>query len=82
MLRKKRGEVHKFIDEELRKKYIRPLKLPQIAPVLFVGKKNGKERMIQDYIYLNKWTIKNNYPLSLISDIVENISTKLLYYSI
>ena len=49
MLRKKRGEVHKFINEELRKKYIRPLKLPQIAPVLFVGKKNGKERMIQDY---------------------------------
>jgi len=80
LLRKKRGKVYKFIDEELRKKYIRPL--PQMIPVFFVGKKNGKERMIQDYIYLNKWTIKNNYPLSLISDIVENISTKLLYYSI
>jgi len=33
--------------------------------------------MIQDYRYLNKWTSKNNYPLSLISDIVENIDMKL-----
>ena len=23
--------------------------------------------MVQDYCYLNKWTIKNNYPLLLIS---------------
>ncbi len=32
--------------------------------------------MVQDYRYLNKWTIKNNYPLPLILDIVKNISTK------
>jgi len=50
--------------------------LPQTAPVFFVGKKNGKKWMVQDYRYLNEWTIKNNYPLPLISDIVENISTK------
>jgi len=29
--------------------------------------------MVQDYQYLNKWAIKNNYPLPLI---VENIRTK------
>jgi len=44
--------------------------------VFFVGKKDGKKRMVQDYRYLNKWTIKNNYPLPLILDIVENIGTK------
>jgi len=32
--------------------------------------------------YLNKWTIKNNYPLPLISDIVENISTKKVFTKI
>ena len=35
--------------------------------------------MVQDYRYLNEWTVKNNYPLSLISDIVENIGTKKVF---
>ena len=71
--------MHKFIQEQLRKGYIRPSKLPQIALVFFVGKKDGKKRMVQNYRYLNKWTIKNNYPLPLISDIVENIGTKKVF---
>jgi len=77
--REERGEVCEFIQEQLRKGYIRPSKLPQTAPVFFVGKKDGKKRMVQDYRYLNKWTIKNNYPLPLISDVVENISTKKVF---
>jgi len=66
----------------LRKGYIRPSKSPQTAPVFFVGKKDGKKRMAQDYRYLNEWTIKNNYPLSLISDVVENIGTKKVFTKI
>ena len=77
--RERRGEVHKFISEQLRKRYIRLLKSPQMAPVFFVEKKNGKKQMVQDYRYLNKWTVKNNYPLPLISDIVENIGIKKLF---
>ena len=46
--------------KQLRKGYIRPLKLPQIVPVFFVEKKDGKKRMVQDYKYLNKWNIKMN----------------------
>jgi len=74
--REERGEVHEFIEKQLRKWYIRPLKLPQIIPVFFVRKKNSKKHIVQNYQYLNEWTIKNNYSLSLISNIVENISTK------
>jgi len=50
-----------------------------MAPVFFVGKKDGKKWMVQDYKYLNEWTIKNNYPLLLISDVLENIGTKKLF---
>ena len=39
-------EMHEFITEQLRKGYIRPSKLPQMAPVFFVGKKNSKKRMV------------------------------------
>jgi len=49
------------------------------VPVFFVGKKDGKKQMVQDYRYLNKWTIKNNYPLPLISDVLENIGMKKLF---
>ena len=77
--REEREEVYKFISEQLRKEYIRPLKLPQMAPVFFIGKKDGKKHMVQDYRYLNEWTIKNNYHLPLILDIVENIGTKKVF---
>ena len=79
LLRKERGEMHRFIKEKLRKEYIRLLKSPQIALVFLVGKKDNKKKMVQDYRYLNEWTIKNNYPLSLISDIVENTDTKKIF---
>jgi len=53
-----------------------------MAPVFFVGKKDGKKRMVQDYRYLNEWTIKNNYPLPLISDVIESIGTKRVFTKI
>ena len=74
--RKEREEVCEFIKKQLRNGYIRPSKLPQTAPVLFVGKKDSKKCIVQ---YLNKWTIKNNYLLLLISNIVENIGTKKVF---
>ena len=77
--RKERDEVREFVKEQLRKGYIRPSNSLQTAPVFFVGKKDGKKRMVQDYRYLNEWTIKNNYPLPLILDVLENIGTKKLF---
>jgi len=49
-----RKEVCEFIMKQLRKGYIKPLKSPQIAPVFFVEKKDGKKRLVQDYRYLNE----------------------------
>jgi len=77
--REEREEVREFVKEQLRKGYIWLSKSPQTAPVFFVGKKDGKKRMVQDYRYLNKWTVKNNYPLPLISDVLENIGTKKVF---
>ena len=44
--RKEREEVYKFIEEQLRKGYIRPSKSLQIAPVFFIGKKDSKKHII------------------------------------
>ena len=44
-----REEVQEFVKDQRRKGYIRLLKSPQTSPVFFVLKKDGKERMVQDY---------------------------------
>ena len=67
--REERGEMCEFIKEQLRKGYIRLLKLLQMAPVFFVENKESKK---WNYRYLNKQTIKNNYSLPLIWDIIDN----------
>ena len=77
--REEREEVREFVKEQLRKVYILLSKSPQTALVFFVGKKNEKKRMVQDYRYLNEWMIKNNYLLPLISDVLENIGTKKIF---
>jgi len=66
-------EVEDFVDDQLAKGYIRPSISPQTSPVFFVPKKDGKKRMVQDYRYLNEWTVKNNYPLPLISQLVDKL---------
>ena len=66
-------EVEAFLDDQLSKGYIRPSNCQQTSPVFFVPKKDGKKHMVQDYRYLNEWTIKNNYPLPLISQLVDKL---------
>ena len=79
LLRKEREKIREFVKEQLQKGYIWPLKSLQIVPVFFVEKKDRKKQMVQDYRYLNEWTIKNNYPLPLILDVLENIGTKKMF---
>ena len=62
-----------FIDENLKTGRIQPSKSPQASPFFCVKKKDGKLRPVQDYRYLNEHTIKNAYPLPLISDLVDNL---------
>ena len=67
------------MNDQLRKGYIRPSKSPQTSLVFFVLKKDGKKRVVQDYQYLNSWMVKNNYPLLLISDLIDSIGKKKMF---
>ena len=77
--RTEKEEVQAFVESQLKKGYIRPSKSPQTSPVLFVPKKDGKRRMVQDYRYVNKGTIKNSYPLPLISELIDSMGTKKVF---
>jgi hypothetical protein len=68
-----RTSLDAWITEQLGKGYIRPSKSPQASPFFFVGKKDGKLRPVQDYRYLNTQTIKNAYPIPLISETIDKL---------
>ena len=71
--------LNKFIDEQLEKGYIRPSQSPYTSPFFFIKKKDGTLRPVQDYRRINSWTVRNNYPLPLISDVVRDLGRAKLY---
>ena len=44
-----------------------------------MGKKDGSKRMVIDYHSLNNQTVKNNYPLPLITDLIDNMGSKRVF---
>jgi hypothetical protein len=64
-----RDTLKDYIQDNLKKGFIRPSQSPAGCPILFVPKKNGKWRLCVDYRSLNDITIKNCYPLPLISEL-------------
>jgi len=77
-----REEVQESVKNQLRKGYIRLSKSPQMLPVFFVPKKDGKKRIVQNYWYLNSWTVMNNYLLPLILDLIDSIGKKKVFMKI
>ena len=67
------AELKTFLEEHLAKGYIRPSKSPMASPFFFVKKKDGRLRPVQDYRYLNTGTVKNEYPLPLVSELVDKL---------
>ena len=67
------------MKDKLRKGYIRLSKSPQTSPVFFVGKKDGSKQMVMDYYNLNDQTVKNNYLLPLITNLIDNMESKKVF---
>ncbi|SJL13670.1 uncharacterized protein ARMOST_17118 [Armillaria ostoyae] len=68
-------ELDKFLDENLASGRIKPSKSPMASPFFFVKKKDGTLRPVQDYRKLNEMTIKNRYPLPLISELMDKLGS-------
>ncbi len=71
--------VQKFLHDELEKGYIRESKSPYASSFFFVRKKDGKLQPVQDYRKINALTIRNQYPLPLITDLIRNLSNAHIY---
>jgi hypothetical protein len=69
----KQSKMDTFIHENLNSGRIRPSKSPMASLVFFIKKKDGTLHLVQDYRALNALTIKNRYPLPLISELINHL---------
>jgi hypothetical protein len=65
------AKLKEYIKEMLEKGFIHPSSSSWGAPVIFVLKKNGTQRLCMNYRAINEVTLKNKYPLPRIDDIFD-----------
>jgi len=75
------GQLRDYLAEAEAKGWIRPSVSPAGSPIIFVPKKNGKLHLCVDYHRLNAVTIKNCYPLPLVSEILDRLVGAKYYTS-
>lgn len=71
--------LREFIDENLKKGYIRPSKAPCGAPVFFVKKKDGSLRLVVDFWALNTITRPDSYPIPLTSEFLDRLKAAKVF---
>jgi hypothetical protein len=76
------AKLKEHIMELLEKEFIHPNSSPWGAPVIFVSKKDGTQRLCVDYRALNEVTIKNKYPLSRIDDLFDQLCSACVFSKI
>jgi len=62
-----------YIKTNLPNGFIQPSSSPVAAPILFAKKKDGSLQLCVDYGALNRGTVKNPYPLPLISEMLDRL---------
>lgn len=71
-----------YLDDMLAIKFIRPSQSPAAAPILFVKKKDGTLRLCVDYRGLNRVTVRDRYPLPLVGELLDRLSTARFFSKI
>jgi hypothetical protein len=72
-MKRLKDEIENAIKEFLDMGHIRPISSPFASSFVLVKKNNGTMSMCIDYRELNKKTIKNQYPIPKIDDILDEM---------
>src|SRR5882672_3969557 len=68
-----------FIDDMLGKGFIQLSQSPAGASVLFAKKKDGTLQLCVDFGNLNKLTRKDRYPIPLVTNLLDQLSSAKIY---
>ena len=66
-------ELNAFLKKNLKTGQIWPSRSPMSSLVFFIKKKDSSLWLVQDYWALNAITVKNKYPLPLISELINKL---------
>lgn len=77
-----REKVQTIIRELLDHNIIRESKSPYSSPIILVKKKNGEDRLCVDFRELNANTLRDHYPLPLISDQIDQLANGKYFTSL
>ncbi|KAG5730788.1 hypothetical protein E4T56_gene3464 [Termitomyces sp. T112] len=73
LMPREQDKLDAFLQENLDSGCTLPSKSPMASLVFFIKKKDGSLRLVQDYWVFNAMTMKNCYPLPLISKLINNL---------
>ena len=79
LLPKDNEALCKWLQEEEDNGYIRPSILPIASSFFFLKKANRSQRPVQDYRGVNKWTVRNWYPLPLIPELIAEVQDTFIF---
>ncbi len=71
--------LQEYLNNTLEKGWIWPSKSPVNIPILFAPKADNTIRLYINYHSLNKITIKNHYPLPLVSEMLDRLSRAKIF---
>ncbi|XP_015074567.1 uncharacterized protein LOC107018569 [Solanum pennellii] len=72
------GLVQQMLDQGI----IQPSCSPFTSPVVLVGKKDGSWRLCVDYKDLNKFTVKNKFPIPIVEDLLDELGGSKIFSKI
>jgi hypothetical protein len=76
------AELKEHVKELLEKGFVCPNSSPWEAPMIFVAKKGGTQRLCVDYRVLNVVSVKNKYPLPRIYDLFDQLCGSCVFSKI
>lgn len=74
--------MKEYIQAELESEKMSPSKSPSAAPCFFIKKSDGSLRMVVDYHTLNDITIKDSFPLPLITNLIEATKGSKVFFKL
>jgi hypothetical protein len=72
-------KMREYIRTELEKRFIRHSKSPICSPPFFVGKKDGKQRLVIDYRKVNAVTVADNGTIPLLQEEIDKVKDARLF---